>query len=114
MIDMVLIELDNDSFEEKIYDDEETAAVVFSRKNCHVCKVVVPMVEELADSYTEREIGFYRVDVEDQPALYSRFPLKGVPSVLFFSEGEFKGRLSGEIEEEQVAEKIDGLLGSVA
>ena len=107
---MVLIELDDATFEEKIYDDEETAAVVFSRKSCHVCKVVVPMVEEIADSYKDSNIGFYRVDVEEQPALYSRFPLKGVPSVLFFSAGEYKGKLAGEIEEEQVIEKIDALI----
>ena len=106
---MTLIELDNDTFEEKIYDLEETCAVVFSRKNCHVCKVVVPMVEELADSYAAFTINFYRVDVEDQPALFTRFPLKGVPSILFFSDGDYKSRLAGEIEEEQVIEMIEAL-----
>ena len=104
---MELEKLESAAFEKKIYDDEECCVVVFSRKNCHVCKVVVPMLEELADAYANDTVQFYKVDVEEQPALYQRFPLKGVPSILFFSEGEYKGRLAGEIEEERVTEKIE-------
>ena len=107
---MSLLKLDSKSFEEKIYDNGEKCLVIFSRKTCHVCKEVVPVLEELAPNY-EDEFGFYYVDVEDNKELYQSFSLKGVPQILFFSEGEYLGKLTGEVEDIEVQEKIAEILG---
>lgn len=94
------------NFDERVYDNGENCVVVFSRKNCHVCKEVVPMVEECGEKYSDK-INFYRVDVEEDRELYNRFSMKGVPSILFFKDGEYQGRLAGNVEEEQFEEKIE-------
>jgi len=106
---MELLKLDLDSFEERIFKNGEDCLVIFSRKTCKDCKVIVPMLEEMADSYTDGSFNFYRVDVEEQVPLYKRFPLKGVPSILFFSKGEKLGKLAGQIEEDDIVEKIEEL-----
>lgn len=106
---MSLHQLNSKSFEEKIYDNGEACLVVFSRKTCHVCKEVVPMLEELSPSYTGR-VGFYYVDVEEDKSLYQSFSLKGVPQILFFKEGEYLGKLSGQVEDEEVQEKIEEII----
>ncbi|MCB8817841.1 thioredoxin family protein [Desulfosporosinus shakirovi] len=95
---MSLQQLNSKSFEEKIYDRTEKCLVVFSRKNGHVCKQVVPILEELQPNY-EGEFGFYYVDVEEDKSLYQSFSLKGVPQILFFNEGEYQGKLVGEVED---------------
>jgi thioredoxin 1 len=107
---MSLQQLNSDSFEEIIYDNCEPCLVIFSRKSCHVCKEVVPMLEELKSQY-EGKFGFYYVDVEEDKNLYQRFTLKGVPQILFFNDGEYQGKLAGEVEDEQVEEKIAEVLG---
>ncbi|WP_425805010.1 thioredoxin family protein [Desulfitobacterium sp. Sab5] len=106
---MSLLQLNPKSFEEKIYDNGEVCLVVFSRKTCHVCKEVVPMLEELAPTYIGR-VGFYYVDVEEDKPLYQSFSLKGVPQILFFKDGEYQGKLSGQVEEEEVQEKIEEII----
>lgn len=106
---MSLPKLNTPTFEEKIYDHGEKCLVIFSRKSCHVCKEVVPVLEELASNY-EGEIGFYYVDVEDDKDLYQSFSLKGVPQILFFNEGEYLGKLTGEVDEEDIQEKITEIL----
>lgn len=106
---MKLKPLDLISFEEVIYDSCEACLVAFSRKNCHVCMEVIPMLEELSEEYTGK-FGFYSVDVEDQKDLYNNFPLRGVPSILFFEEGNYKSKLAGKVEEDQVREKIAEIL----
>ncbi|MDR1320526.1 MAG: thioredoxin family protein [Gracilibacteraceae bacterium] len=105
---MGLDQLDGSTFDAKIFDEGGKCLVMFSRKNCHVCKEVTPMLEDLSPEYAGR-CGFYYVDVEDDPVLYKRFPLKGVPSLLFFNQGEFQGRLAGKVEEDAVREKIETL-----
>lgn len=106
---MELKKLNSQTFDEKVYDNGENCVVVFSRKSCHVCKEVVPMVEENCEKYSDK-MGFYAVDVEEEKALYSRFSLRGVPALLFFKDGEYQGRLAGNVEEEEFEEKVEEML----
>lgn len=108
---MSLQQLNSNRFEEIIYDNCEPCLVVFSKKECHVCKEVVPMLEELKPQY-EDKFGFYYVDVEEDKNLFQRFSLKGVPQILFFKDGEYQGKLAGKVEEETVEEKIAEVLGA--
>ena len=104
---MEIPNLDIDSFEEKIFKAKESCLVIFKRKTCRECKALIPMLEDMADSYADGSFNFYAVDVEEQVPLFRRFPMKGVPSILFFHDGEYQGKLAGMVEEEQIEEKIE-------
>ena len=102
---MSLQQLNANSFEEIIYDNGEPCLVIFLRKDCHVCKGVVPVLEELQPKY-EGKFWFYYVDIEENTNLFQRFALKGVPQILYFNGGEFHGKQAGHIEEDKIEEKI--------
>lgn len=104
-------QLNATDFQEKVYDDGEACLVMFSRKDCHVCQEVHPMLEEIAADYADAEFGFYNVDVDEQKALFQQMALKGVPQVLFFQDGEQVARLAGKQDEDAYIEKIDEILG---
>jgi thioredoxin 1 len=106
---MSLRQLQANSFEDIIYGNGEPCLVIFSRKSCHVCKQVVPVLEELQPKY-EGKFGFYYVDVEEDANLQQRFALKGIPQILYFSGGDFRGKQVGNVEDEQIEEKIAGVL----
>ncbi|KUO51775.1 MAG: thioredoxin [Desulfitibacter sp. BRH_c19] len=106
---MQLKKLDAVSFEEVIYDNCEACLVVFSRKSCHVCQEIISIIEDLLEKY-EGKLGFYYIDVEQNKDLYKRFSLRGVPQILFFYGGEYKGKLVGQVEEEDVEAKIVEIL----
>ncbi|TGE31428.1 thioredoxin family protein [Desulfosporosinus sp. Sb-LF] len=108
---MSLEKLNSSRFEEVIYDNGEPCLVIFSRKSCHVCQGVVPVLEDLQPQF-EGKFSFYYVDVEEDKALYQRFSLKGVPQILLFKDGEYQGKLAGKVEEEDVEEKITDVLNS--
>lgn len=107
---MELRPLDQNSFEEIIYDNCEPCLVLFSRRDCHVCQGVHPMLEELSGEY-EGRFGFYSVDVEEQADLFKRFSLRGVPQLLFFADGTFAGKLAGAVEEDDVRDMIEKVEG---
>lgn len=107
-----MLDLNANSFEEIIYDDGKPCLVLFSRKSCHVCQEVHPMLEEIEEEYAGKDFGFYHVDVEDEKDLFNRFSLKGVPQVLFFNEGEFLGKFAGKKEEEVYTDKIEEILNA--
>lgn len=102
-------QLNANSFEKIIYDNEDSCLVVFSRKTCHVCKEIVPLLQELQPQYRDR-FGFYYVDVEEDKNLFQRFSLKGVPQILFFKGGEYQGKLAGAVDKDKVMDKIAEVL----
>jgi thioredoxin 1 len=108
---MSLHQLDSNRFEEIIYDNGEPCLVIFVRENCHVCKEVVPMLENLQSQYVGK-FAFYSVDIEEEQNLSQRFPLKGVPSILFFNEATLQGKLGGNVEDEEIKERIAEVLGA--
>lgn len=105
---MALQHLDSNEFDEIIYDEAEPSIVIFSRESCSVCQRVVPILEDLQEKY-DGKYRFYYIDVEEEKNLLQRFALKGVPQVLFFDEGEYKGKLAGNVEEDQIEDKIEEL-----
>lgn len=108
---MALQHLDSNEFDEIIYDNAESSLVIFSRESCSVCQGVVPILEDLKSKY-DGKYNFYYVDVEEQKNLFQRFSLKGVPQILFFKDGEYQGKLAGNVEDDAVEEKIAEVLGS--
>ena len=102
-------DLDSNTFEEIIYDEGEPCLVIFSRKSCHVCQEVHPILDDIEPEY-EGKFGFYHVDVEEQKPLFQRFSLKGVPQVLYFNDGEFLGKMAGKKEEQEYRDKIDSII----
>ncbi|NLW25228.1 MAG: thioredoxin family protein [Clostridia bacterium] len=109
---MALQKLNPDNFSEKVYENEEACLVVFSRKSCHVCQSVLPILEELAPKY-EGKFPFYYVDAEEHKSLFQSFSLKGVPQILFFNEGAYQGKMAGQIDEDELEDKIAEILDEV-
>ncbi|MDR1604887.1 MAG: thioredoxin family protein [Gracilibacteraceae bacterium] len=105
---MVLEKIDSNSFEQIIYDDATPSLVMFSRNNCRVCLAVRPVLEDLAPQYLGR-VSFFYTDVEDDEPLFRRFSLKGVPQLLFFRDGNYVGKMAGELAEEDIEVKLKEL-----
>lgn len=106
---MTLQRLDGKSFEEIVFEEEESCLVIFSRPTCHVCESVIPALESIRTQYADK-FGFYNVDVEKDRDVFLKFSLKGVPQILFFKDGELHGKISGAADEEQITEKIAQVL----
>jgi thioredoxin 1 len=90
--------LTKDSFKQKVFDYEKNAdwkfegdkpcLVDFYADWCQPCRMVAPILEELADEYTGK-MNIYKVDTEDQKELASVFGIQSIPSLLFVpSEGQ--------------------------
>ncbi len=95
-------------FEELIIEEEQKAAVLFSRKTCHVCQAVHPLIEEMEQDYPG--IKFYSVDVEEESNLFMKYGGKGVPQLITFCHGEIVDRLAGQHEEDEYAEQIEKII----
>lgn len=67
---------------EWIYLGEKPAIIDFYADWCGPCKMIAPILEELADEYSE-DIVIYKVDTETEQELAAAFGIRSIPSILF-------------------------------
>jgi thioredoxin 1 len=68
--------------------------VDFTATWCGPCKLVAPLIEQLAESYGDRA-QVLKLDVDDNRPIFKRFGLKSIPAVLFFKQGELVETIVG-------------------
>lgn len=101
-----------EEFDELIYDDEETAAVIFHRERCGVCRKTMKLLEGIEKEHPE--IVFAEADAEEEHELFSRFGVMGVPQVMLFSGGNLVKTFSGRHERMEYIRSIEASFESAA
>lgn len=86
------IVLNENNFDEEI-SKPELAVVDFWAEWCMPCKIMAPIIEELAKEYPE--ILFGKVNVDENPILANRFSIQAIPTFLIFKKGKIVDRLVG-------------------
>ena len=67
--------------------EKELAVLDFSAAWCGPCKMLAPVMEDLAGRYEGRAL-VGKVNVDDEPELAGRFGVMSIPTVIFFKDGE--------------------------
>jgi len=73
---------------------------------CGPCKLLGPVIEQLAMSYTGRAV-VGKVNVDDEPELAQRYGIMSIPSVLFFKDGQEIDRKIGVMPPQEFIKVID-------
>ncbi|MDO7835641.1 thioredoxin [Sphingobium sp. HBC34] len=93
-------------FEEVVMKNEKPVLVDFWAPWCAPCKALAPTLEELAREYAD-EIDVVKVDIDENPALASRFGVRGIPMLMIVHNGEEKGRTAGTISRSRLDAFVD-------
>ena len=73
---------------------------------CGPCRMIAPIVEDLADEYDGKGLRVAKIDVDSNPSTTARFRVTSIPSVLFFKDGELIDRVVGAVPRASLEEKI--------
>ncbi len=76
---------------------------------CGPCRMVAPIIEELAAKY-DGKIVVGKCDVEDNEDLAAEFGIRNIPTILFFKNGEVVDKLIGAQSKGRFEEKFEALL----
>ena len=95
-----------DSFEQDVISSDRPVLVDFYADWCGPCRVIGPIVEELADEY-ESKIDVRKVNVDDDPELTGQFGIRGIPTLILFKDGEPAETVVGVVTKSALAEVID-------
>ena len=89
-----LLEVSDDNFETEIMNSDLPAMVDFWAEWCGPCKMVGPLVEELANEYTGK-IKVAKMDVDKNPQTPIKFGIRNIPTLILFKDGEVAQTIVG-------------------
>tara|TARA_Y100001972_G_scaffold72018_1_gene87512 strand:+ start:7058 stop:7387 length:330 start_codon:yes stop_codon:yes gene_type:complete len=104
------IELTDSNFEEYINTDKPVL-VDFWAEWCGPCKMIGPVVEELAGEYEGKAI-IGKVDVDANPEVSAKFGIRSIPTLLVFKNGEVVDKQIGAVPKTVLSEKLEAQLVS--
>ena len=103
------IEVNDVNFEEVVLKADKPVLVDFWAEWCGPCRMVGPIVNELADDYAGRAV-VVKLDVDSSPETAAKFGIRNIPTILFFKNGEVVDKHVGAAPKANFAAKIDALL----
>jgi len=99
------------NFTDQIVDAEGLAIVDFWATWCGPCRMVAPIVEQLASEYEEQGLRVGKLDVDQNPETASQYGIRSIPTILFFKQGEIVDRVVGAVPKAQLELKVKQHLG---
>jgi thioredoxin 1 len=94
------------TFTSTIEEAEGLAIVDFWAAWCGPCRIVGPIVDQLAADYADKGVTVAKVDVDQNPRVTSRFGVRSIPSILFFKGGSLVDTVVGAVPRAQLEKKI--------
>ena len=83
---MSVLKIDHSNFKETVTDSKGTVIVDFWAEWCGPCKMIAPLVEEIAHAHPE--IIFGKVNVDDEPAIAAAYGIMSIPTLIKFRDGK--------------------------
>ena len=76
---------------------------------CGPCKMIAPIVEELAGEYSGK-IKIGKLDVDNNPGVATKFGIRSIPTLLIFKEGKLVDQIVGAVPKGHIVEKLKAQL----
>jgi thioredoxin 1 len=96
----------DDNFPTKVEGSDSLTIVDFWAEWCAPCKMLGPIVVELADE-NQGSVSVGKLNVDENPQTASKFGIRGIPTILFFKNGEVKEQLVGVRPKTEIQAVID-------
>lgn len=90
---MSAININKNNFENEVLNSDKTVLLDFWASWCAPCRMVVPIVEEIADERRDIKVG--KINVDEEPELANKFNIMSIPTLVVMKNGKIVQQVSG-------------------
>jgi len=103
------IEITDDSFEDEVIKSDTPVIVDFWAEWCGPCKMIAPMVDELAEEF-DGKVKFAKMDVDSNTQTPMKFGIRGIPTLIIFNDGKPVEQVVGAVPKSVLKKKLETAL----
>jgi thioredoxin 1 len=101
-----VLEINDGNFDAEVLKSDKLTVVDFWAPWCGPCKVIAPIMEELAEGY-EGKVKFTKLNVDDNPTIASKYGIRGIPTLIIYKNGEVVNQVVGAVPKSELEKAIE-------
>lgn len=101
---MAVVKLTTDNFDQEVLQAGQTVLVDFYADWCGLCKMMGPVVEELAGE--ESNVKVCKINIDEEMAVAQKYGVMSIPTFISFKNGEVAGKQVGAVPKSKLQELI--------
>ena len=106
---MNLVEITDDNFETEVINSDKPVLIDFWAVWCGPCKLIAPIVEELATEY-DGKVKIGKLDVDSNQQTSIKFGVRSIPTLLLFKDGKLKETIIGAVPKKNIVDKLNSII----
>ena len=106
---VIMTIITDSNFEEKVLKNTKPVMIDFYADWCGPCKMISPIVEEIADEMKDK-IDIFKVNIDNSPELARKDSVMSIPSLVFIKDGEYVSKLVGARPKAEIVEAINKVI----
>ena len=104
-----IINTTDSSFEQDVLHSETPVLVDYWAEWCGPCKMIGPILEQVADEYAGK-ITIAKLNIDENPNTPPKYGIRGIPTLMVFKNGEVEATKVGALSKSQLTDFIDGIV----